>query len=109
MTSHSDGPKGPKKPRSKRRRKPHNAKPIPEYLCLAEIIEAIATEERPVPFAAGQIMMSRRERSFRILIEKAFDGQARELAQLLRLMAKYPELSATVISATVFRGVFCDV
>lgn len=54
-------------------------------------------------------MMSRRERSFRIMIEKAFDGQVRELAQLLRLMVKYPELPATVVQATVIRGVLCDV
>ncbi len=109
MTSHSDGPKGPNQPRPKRRRKPHNAKPIPDYLCLAEMIEAIATEELLVHFAAGNVMMSRRERSFRIMIEKAFDGQVREPAQLLRLMAKYPELSATVIQVTVIRGGLCDV
>lgn len=109
MSSQSDRPRRPKKSRRKGRGKPHNAGPVPEYRSLAEIIESIATQERLVPFAGGETMMSRRERSFRIMIEKALDGQPTEIARLLRLMAKYPELAATVVPVIIIRGGLCGV
>jgi hypothetical protein len=104
MKSDPDGPKTPKKQRQKRQRKPHNATLRSAYLSLEEMMQAIATEERRVPFAGGEVMMSRRELSFRNMIARAFKGQVHDLAHLLRLMEKYPELPATVVPTIVIRG-----
>jgi hypothetical protein len=105
----SSKPKGPKLSRGTAPSRPHNAKPTPYYGSLADIIEAVASEKQPITFRGRKIVMSRRERALRILIEKGLEGRPRELAQLLRLMAKYPDVAATFVSAIVIRGALCDV
>ena len=94
----------------KRRGKPHNAD-LPDYESLAEMVEAIASEKRAVPTRTGEIVMSRRERTFRILIAKALadEDNVRDLAQVLRFMIKYPDMASTYETVIVIRGKMCDV
>lgn len=98
-----------KGPSRKRLRKPENAQ-LPDYENLAEMLDAIASEKRTVPTRSGDVVMSRRERSYRSMIEKAFgDDPVRELAQVLRLMIKYPEMASTYQAVIIVRGKLCDV
>lgn len=98
-----------KKRRPKSRRKPHNAKAAGDYLSLADMVEAIASEKRKVPTCAGEVLMTRRERNLRLLVARALEGKVRELAQVLRIMIKYPDMAATLEIEIFIRGNMCDV
>lgn len=91
-------------------RRPHNAQPK-HYDSLAELFEAIASEKRAIPTRAGVVLMSRKERSLRTMIARALgkEEHVRELAQVLRLMIKYPDLAATSEIVILIRGKMCHV
>jgi hypothetical protein len=87
--------------RRKRARKPHNAH-VPNYQTLAEIIESVGSEPRKLPLPDGELTTSRKERCYRLMIERALRGKNRDLAQLLRLMAKYPDLGVERFEIQLF-------
>lgn len=98
-----------KQQRRKSGRKPHNARVAPEYQTLGELLDAIANEDRKIPFRGREVVMTREEVAMRVMIERALDEKTRDVAQLLRWMARYPNLAATLVPVTVIRGAICNV
>lgn len=91
-------------------RKPHNAR-APGYGSFNELLSLIADERRAALVGEQQIIMTRRERLFRLLVDRALQGNVREVTLLLRLMAKSPELAATYRDrvVTIISGSLCTV
>lgn len=81
------------KTRYKKGRKPHNARPSDDYLSLEELVRKVGSEPREAVLDGEVVEMSRCERTFRLMVGRALEGNAREVAQILRHMIKYPELS----------------
>jgi hypothetical protein len=79
--------------RYKKGRRPHNARQSDDYLSLEDLVRKVASEPRKVMLRGKQVEMSRCERTFRLVVDRALDGRPREVAQLLRHMLKYPTLS----------------
>lgn len=92
MSSNCNEDKPPKESRRKRSRKPHNAR-VPRYASLSDIVEAVGAESRKLPTPDGYTTMTRKERVYRLMIERALRGGVRDLVHLVRLMAKYPNVT----------------
>ena len=97
------------KSRYKKGRRPHNARPADDYLSLEDLVQKVGSEPRKVMINGELVEMSRCERTLRLVIAKALEGNAREVAQLLRHMLKYPELSKSFKEefVIIFNGVDC--
>lgn len=95
---------------TRRARKPHNAS-APGYGSFNELLSLIADERRAALVGEQQIIMSRRERLFRLLVDRALQGNVREVTLLLRLMANSPALAATYRDqvVTIISGALCNV
>ena len=74
-------------------RKPHNAKRAPEVESFEDLVANVGAELRRIPSGSGSIEMTRLERTFRLLVERAIEGKARDLAQVLRLMLEHPAVA----------------
>lgn len=98
------------KPATRRARKPHNAR-TPGYGSFNELLALIADERRTALVGEQQVIMSRRERLFRLMVDRALQGKVREVTLLLRLMANSPTLAATYRDqvVTVISGSLCTV
>lgn len=94
----------------RRARKPHNARTF-AYGSFNELLALIANERRAALVGEQQIIMSRRERLFRLLVDRALQGQVREVTLLLRLMANSPTLAASYRDqvVTIISGSLCTV
>jgi hypothetical protein len=93
----------------KKGRKPHNATPAADYLSLEDLVQKVGSGPRKVLIDGELVEMSRCERTFRLVIGRALEGNAREVAQILRHMLKYPELSKSFKEefVIIFNGVDC--
>ena len=92
-----------KRTQFKRGRKPHNARPASEYQSVEEIVKRVGSEPRRVRLRGEEVEMSRAERTMRLQVERALEGKVREVAQLVRLMVKYPQIARSyTIKKTVF-------
>ena len=92
------------------RRKPHNAGSI-HYASFEELLAQIAAEPRTARVGDEQVTMSRSDRLLRLMLDRALQGNVREVTKLLQLMAKYPAIAATYREqfVVVISGAFCDV
>jgi hypothetical protein len=82
-------------------RKPHNSRPAADYAGLGDILKKIGGERQTVSQAGEMVEMSRAERTLRLLVGRALEGKARDVAQLLRLMMKHPSISKSCREETV--------
>lgn len=100
--------KPPKK--TKRGRKPHNARTA-EYGSFDELLAQMGAEPRTARVGEQEVMMPRTERLLRVMLARALDGNARDVAKVLQLMAKSPTLAATFRKefVTVVSGIMCKV
>ncbi len=98
------------KSNTSRNRKPHNARTA-NYASFDELLAQIAAEPRTALVGDQQVTMSRRERLFRLMVDRALQGKVREVTKLLQLMAKNPSTAATFRdeTVTVISGVLCRV
>lgn len=101
---------GTKPKNSKPSRKPHNARTI-EYAAFPELLALIAAEPRTALIGDGQVSMPRSERLFRLILDRALQGNVRDVIKMLQLMAKYPAVAATFRDETVIvvSGAMCNV
>ena len=81
--------------RFKRGRKPHNAAPATEHENVAELVQSVGSEPRKVLVAGRTVEMSRAERMLRLQIERAMQGKARDVTDVLRLMVKHPDMGCS--------------
>jgi hypothetical protein len=79
------------KPRKKVR--PHNARTGHEFASLHELVNKLGSEKKLANLHGVVVEMPWAERSFRTMVDRALEGNRRDLAQLLRLMIKHPRLS----------------
>ena len=95
--------------RTGRRRKPHNAS-TNDYASFDELLASIAAEPRTALVGSDQLKMSRSERLFRVMVDRALQGNVREVRRLLHLMATRPTLAATFReeTVTVVSGPLCN-
>jgi hypothetical protein len=77
----------------KRGRKPHNATSAPDFENLAELIQLVGSEPRKVLVAGKTVEMTRSERMMRLQLERAMQGKAQDVRQVLGLMLRYPDIS----------------
>lgn len=91
MNKDGDTPPRSTKEDRRRGRKPHNAR-VRQFATLAEIVEEIGAELRSFPTAEGSRKISRKERLYRVMIHAALQDSDRDLAHLLRLMIKHPNI-----------------
>lgn len=100
----------PPKTATRLTRKPHNAR-TSEYGSFNELLALIADERRAALVGEQQVIMSRRERLFRLMLDRALQGKVREVTLLLRLMANSPALATTYRDqvVTVISGSLCAV
>ena len=91
-------------------RKPHNARTI-EYATFPELLALIAAEPRTALIGDGHVSMPRSERLFRLMLDRALQGNVRDVIKMLQLMAKYPAVAATFRDETVIvvGGALCNV
>jgi hypothetical protein len=79
----------------KRGRKPHNAPSAPDYKNLAELIQLVGSEPRKVLVGGKTVEMTRSERMMRLQLERAMQGKAQDVRQVLSLMLRYPGISSS--------------
>jgi hypothetical protein len=87
--------KKPRKKKPKTGRKPHNATQPADYSSLAELISKVGDEPRKVLVRGQEVNMSRSERLLRLQVDRALQGNVREVANIIRLMIKYPDIAAS--------------
>ena len=76
----------------KRGRKPHNATSAPDFENLAELIQLVGSEPRKVLVGGKTVEMTRSERMMRLQLERAMQGKAQDVRQVLSLMLRYPDI-----------------
>lgn len=82
-------------------RRPHNVKPPQEISSLDDLVMKVGREPRKVTLNGEIVEMSRAERALRLKVDRALEGKARPVADLLRLMMKYPQISKSYKEETV--------
>lgn len=75
----------------RRHRKPHNAR-VRHFATLSEIVDEVGAEMRSFPTPDGSTKISRKQRLYRVMIHAALKDSDRDLAHLLRLMIKNPNI-----------------
>jgi hypothetical protein len=81
---------------SKRRgRRPHNARKGQDFADICELVCNLAAETKKVTVDGEEVEMSWGERSFRLTLERALSGNRNDLAHVLRLMIKHPDISGS--------------
>lgn len=80
-----------RKPRVRRR--PHNARTA-HYGSFGELLDIVANEPRKVTLAGKDVTMTRTEALLRVMVDRALQGNTREMIKLLQMMAKDPALAA---------------
>ncbi len=90
----------------KRGRKPHNARAPLEHDSLADLVRQVGSETRKVLKGGETVEMTRTERTLRLQVERALEGnKVREVASILRLMLKHPEIARSYRKEiTIFIG-----
>lgn len=88
-----DAPEGSRKTLFKAGRKPHNVPPPKQYDSLHELVKVIGSQPRTVFINGKSIEMSLAERTLRLQVNRALEGKVRDVAHILRLMMKYPNLA----------------
>lgn len=91
------------------KRRPHNAASR-EYGSFEDLLAAIAAESRTALVGTDQVVMSRSERLLRVMVDRALQGNVREVTKLIHLMATRPKLAATFREeiVTVISGPLCN-
>ena len=84
----------------KRKRKPHNAHTA-EYGSFQELLAQISAEPRTALVGDKEVSMSRSDRLLRLMLNRALQGNVRDITKLLQMMAKSPSLVATFREETV--------
>ena len=79
----------------KRGRKPHNASSAPDYESVAELIQVVGSEPRKVLVGGETVEMTGTERMMRLQLERAMQGKAQDVREVLRLMLRYPGISSS--------------
>ncbi len=97
------------KGRYKPGRRPHNAV-TPADRSLKDVVLRIANELHEVTINGKRRTMTRKERVFRLTVERAVNGTVRDIAHILSIVAKHPELAASFQIETVyfFNGSLAD-
>jgi hypothetical protein len=90
MTKRTKKGESAAKPRSRKPRKPHNARASDDWATLDELLLKVGSERRQVLRQGEVVKMGRAERNIRAEIDAALKGDVRALNQLLKLLAKYP-------------------
>jgi hypothetical protein len=92
------------------KRKPHNARTT-GYISFNDLLAQIAAEPRTAFVGDEPVVMSRRERMLRLMVDRALQKNVRDVTTLLRMMAKKPALAATFREETVivFSGMLAGV
>ena len=80
--------------------RPHNAV-TPTDHSLKDVVLRIANELHEVSINGEPRTISRAERVFRLTVERAVKGNVRDIAHLLRIIAKNPELAASERTDTI--------
>lgn len=83
-----------------RRRKPHNVRKE-QYQSFDELLATIGYETRVATIGDQEVMMTRLEAVLRVMIDRALQGNVRELTKILRIMANDPGLAATARSQII--------
>ena len=101
--------KGARGGRFQKGRMPHNAK-VATYDDIADLVRAIGAEPKRATVRGEEVSMSWSERSLRLSIERAINGQTRDLIDLLKLMIKHPRITgpARMRQITVVRGALAN-
>jgi hypothetical protein len=73
-------------------RRPHNAKPL-DFENVADLVRKLGSESKRVSLNGREVDMTWAERSLRLTIERAINGNVRDITQLLRLMIEHPNIS----------------
>ena len=91
--------------RFKQGRMPHNAK-VPTYADIGDLVRAVGAEPKSVTINGQEVSMTWSERSLRLSIELAINGNTRDLIDLVRLMIKHPQITGPVRTRlyTIIRG-----
>ena len=97
------------KGRYKPGRRPHNAF-TPADASLKDVVLRIANERHEVTINGERQTMTRKERVFRLTVERAVNGNVRDIAHILSILAKHPALAASFQAETVyfFNGAMAD-
>lgn len=82
-------------------RKPHNVKPAEHISGLQDLVIKVGSETRSVMLQGEAVEMSRAERALRLTVERALEGKVGAVADMLRLMMKYPQFSKSYKEETV--------
>jgi hypothetical protein len=106
---HSGG-SGGKRGQFKKGRRPHNAKTL-EFDNIGDLVRKLGAEPRRVLMNGKEVEMTAAERSLRLAIDRALKGNVRDLAALLRLMIKYPNVTGPGKLRMIYfvRGALADV
>lgn len=96
--------------RFKKGRRPHNAKVL-EFETIADLVKCLGSERKRVALNGEEVEMTWAERSLRLTVDRALKGNRRDLAQLLRLMIKHPQISGPGRMTVVyfFRGALAKI
>jgi hypothetical protein len=82
-------------------RRPHNAV-IPTDGSLKDVVHRIANELHEVTINTKRQTITRKERVFRLTVDRASKGNVRDIVHILSIMAKHPELAASFRVETVY-------
>ena len=77
-----------------RRRPPHNTK-LAEYESFGDLLSKAANAPRTAEIHGREFEMSRAARLFHLSIDRAVQGNPREVVDVIRRMAKNPNLAAS--------------
>jgi hypothetical protein len=79
----------------KRGRKPHNATSAPDYQNVAELIQLVGSEPRTVLVPGEAVGITGTERMMRLQLDRAMQGKAQDVREVLSLMLRYPDISCS--------------
>lgn len=98
------------KGRYKQGRRPHNAV-TPADASLKDVVLRIANELHEVTINGERRTLTRKERVFRLTVERAVNGNVRDIAHILSVVAKHPALASSFRTETVlfFNGAMAEV
>jgi hypothetical protein len=90
-------------------RRPHNIKVL-AFDTLGELVRHIGAQPRTVTMKGKPVKMTRAERSFRLMLDRALKGNVQDLAEILRLMIKHPQVvgRGRLRQIIVIRGALAD-
>ena len=91
-------------------RRPHNARGS-DYTSLPDLVQKLALAPRTVKIDGKRMTITRLERYLRMKVARATAGDPPEIADMLRLMKKHPEIAnlyptiTQIIIGGAFKGI----